>query len=265
MPRSFASGSFIFSLFHFFICRNYTTNAGFSKLFQQINCIFRNKGKIIGNTFFILTDRKAGHMKKIVKWGFILFLTYAFTAGYGTYRQVATAEGIAGKIIRFHIIANSDTAADQELKLKVRDAIGSYMQQKLSKATDISQSRQVIRENLREIEAQAHQAIAAEGFSYPVKAELKKTDFPEKTYGDYTFQAGRYEALEVVIGNGEGHNWWCVMYPNLCFFNSTYEVVDQKAEESLEHVLTREEYKSLMEQKNYKVKFALLEWIMEKF
>ena len=204
-------------------------------------------------------------MKKIVKWSLILFLTYVFTAGYGTYRQAAIAEGIAGKIIRFHVIANSDTASDQELKLKVRDAIGSYMQQKLSKATDISQSRQVIKKNLRKIENQARQVIAAEGCSYPVKAELKITDFPEKTYGDYTFQAGRYEALEVVIGNGEGHNWWCVMYPNLCFFNSTYEVVDQKAEESLGHVLTQAEYKSLIEKKNYKVKFAFLEWIMEKF
>jgi len=70
------------------------------------------------------------------------------------------------------------------------------------------------------------------------------------------FRAGNYEALEVTIGEGSGHNWWCVMYPNLCFFNSTYEVVDEEAEKSLERVLTPEEYKSLMENKDYEVKFA---------
>ena len=85
-------------------------------------------------------------------------------------------------------------------------------------------------------------------------------DFPEKTYGPYTFQAGNYEALEVVIGEGEGHNWWCVMYPNLCFFNSTYEVVDAEAEKSLEQILTPEEYQSLMEDKNYEIKFAFLDF-----
>ena len=112
-------------------------------------------------------------------------------------------------------------------------------------------------ENLSAIEEQAEKVISEEGYTYTVSARLANTDFPEKTYGPYTFQAGNYEALEVTIGNGEGHNWWCVMYPNLCFFNSTYEVVDEEAEKSLERVLTPEEYKSLMEDKNYQVKFAI--------
>ena len=96
-----------------------------------------------------------------------------------------------------------------------------------------------------------------------MQASLTVTDFPEKTYGDYTFPAGKYEALEVVIGDGGGHNWWCVMYPNLCFFNSVYEVVDDEAKASLQRALTPEEYKSLMENKNYEVKFALLEKVKE--
>ncbi|MCI9532679.1 MAG: stage II sporulation protein R [Lachnospiraceae bacterium] len=204
-------------------------------------------------------------MKNILKIGLILMITYVFAMEYGVCKQEAIAEGIAGKIIRFHVVANSDGPIDQELKLKVRDAVGVYMQEKLSGITDISKSRLVIKENLGEIENQARKVLEEEGCGYPVRAELKVTEFPEKTYGQYTFQAGEYEALELVIGSGKGHNWWCVMYPNLCFFNSVYQVVGQEAEKSLERVLTQEEYESLMEQKNYKVKSALWEWVMDKF
>ena len=203
-------------------------------------------------------------MKKIILAAAV-FLT-AFLILYG-YRQDASrnmAEEIAGKIIRFHVRANSDTQLDQELKLKVRDAIGACMQPVLSEVSGIQESRQAIHKNLSRIEREAEQVIQSEGFDYPVKAELAKVDFPEKTYGSYTFPAGKYEALEVVIGEGKGHNWWCVMYPNLCFFNSVYEVVDEEAEKSLERALTQEEYKSLMEHKNYEVRFALVDWIKEK-
>ncbi len=178
-------------------------------------------------------------------------------------RKQRMTEEIAQKVIRFHVLANSDTQTDQELKLKVRDAIGSYMQPRLSGISDIDKSRRVIQKNLPQITETAEKIIAREGYTYDVKASLKVTDFPQKTYGDYTFPEGRYEALEVVIGNGRGHNWWCVMYPNLCFYNSVYEVVDEEAEKSLQRTLTPEEYKSLMEGKDYKVRFALLERIQE--
>lgn len=190
------------------------------------------------------------------------FLVLAVTAiivavGANQYQQHKMTEEIADKIIRFHILANSDSEEDQQLKLKVRDAIGTFMQPKLSDVSDIEESRKIVTENLSAIEEQAEKVIAEEGYTYTVSAKLAQADFPEKSYGPYTFQAGNYEALEVTIGNGEGHNWWCVMYPNLCFFNSTYEIVDEEAEKSLERALTPEEYKSLMENKNYEVKFAL--------
>ena len=185
--------------------------------------------------------------------------------GLWQHRQQGMTEEIAGKIIRFHVRANSDAKADQELKLKVRDAVGAYMQPKLSGISDIAQSRKVVKDNLKQIEQVASGIIASEGYTYGVNALVAVTEFPEKTYGDYTFPAGDYEALEVIIGEGEGHNWWCVMYPNLCFFNSAYEVVDSEAEKSLKRALTQEEYKGLMEGKNYKVKFALAERIRELF
>ncbi len=178
-------------------------------------------------------------------------------------RQERMTEEIAAKVIRFHVLANSDSKADQDLKLKVRDAVGRFMQPRLYGISDIGASRKAVTDNLDGIEETAKKVIAHEGYTYDVTASLVVTDFPEKTYGDYTFPAGSYEALEVVIGEGGGHNWWCVMYPNLCFYNSVYAVVDDEAKASLQQALTPEEYQSLMEGKNYKVRFALVEKVKE--
>ena len=198
-----------------------------------------------------------------MKTGTILIIAAISCCMMWQCRRQRMTEEIADKVIRFHVLANSDTQKDQELKLKVRDAIGSYMQPKLSRISNIVKSRQVIQKNLPQITETAEKIIAREGYTYDVRASLKVTDFPQKTYGDYTFPEGRYEALEVVIGDGKGHNWWCVMYPNLCFYNSVYEVVDEEAEKSLQRALTPEEYESLMEEKNYQVRFALLERVQE--
>ena len=161
------------------------------------------------------------------------------------------------KVLRFHVLANSDEERDQDLKLKVRDAVGSFMAEQLKNADTIEQSRQIVNSNLEEICAQAQNVVEQEGYDYPVSAALVRTDFPEKTYGQYTFPAGNYEALRVVIGEGEGHNWWCVMYPNLCFSGSMYSV-DEASGETLRQVLMEEEYRAVMEEGNYKVRFKIL-------
>ncbi len=203
-------------------------------------------------------------MKKAIHTAILLAALLIGLFGYRQYKAHVLAEEIAGKIIRFHVRANSDAELDQELKLKVRDAIGSCMQPLLSGVGDIEKSRKIIKASLPKIERTAEETIAAQGFSYPVTASLATVEFPQKTYGSYTFPAGLYEALEVVIGEGKGQNWWCVMYPNLCFYNSVYEVVGKDAEKSLERALTKEEYESLMENKNYEIKFAFLDWLKEK-
>ncbi|MEG1947536.1 MAG: stage II sporulation protein R [Lachnospiraceae bacterium] len=192
----------------------------------------------------------------------IIFLVGIVLICVGEYdKKTKMTNEIAEKIIRFHVLANSDTEEDQQLKLEVRDAIGMLMQPKLSGISDITRSREIVTDNLKEIEEKAETVIASKGYTYPVSARLAQTKFPEKTYGTYTFPKGTYEALEVVIGEGEGHNWWCVMYPNMCFFNSTYDVVEEEAEKSLGKILTKEEYKSLVEEKDYEVKFAFLDFL----
>lgn len=173
-------------------------------------------------------------------------------------RQQSLQQGIAEKILRFHVLAASDTKEDQELKLKVRDAVGVYMEEELADALNKSESEELVRLHLGEIEAVAEQTIKEAGYDYPVTASLAYVEFPEKTYGTYVFPAGTYEALEVVIGEGKGHNWWCVMYPNLCFSGSVYEVVDEEAEERLREVLSTEEYEAVFSSGNVKVEWKSL-------
>lgn len=178
-------------------------------------------------------------------------------------RQQSLQQGIAEKILRFHVLAASDTKEDQELKLKVRDAVGVYMEEELADALNKSESEELVRLHLGEIEAVAEQTIKEAGYDYPVTASLAYVEFPEKTYGAYVFPAGTYEALEVVIGEGKGHNWWCVMYPNLCFSGSVYEVVDEEAEEKLREVLSTEEYEAVFSSGNVRVEWKSLAFFKE--
>ena len=178
-------------------------------------------------------------------------------------RQQSLQQGIAEKILRFHVLAASDTKEDQELKLKVRDAVCVYMEEELADALNKSESEELVRLHLGEIEAVAEQTIKEAGYDYPVTASLAYVEFPEKTYGAYVFPAGTYEALEVVIGEGKGHNWWCVMYPNLCFSGSVYEVVDEEAEERLREVLSTEEYEAVFSSGNVRVEWKSLAFFKE--
>ena len=191
---------------------------------------------------------------------FFLF-SIACIAGLRYEQRLEMQKGIAEKIIRFHVIANSDTKADQDLKLAVRDAVGIKMSGLLKDAADRSRSEAVIRKNMEDMKQTAEKVIAERGYDYDVDICLTDTDFPVKTYGAYTFPAGNYEALEIVIGAGKGHNWWCVMYPNMCFSDTMYEVIDEKAETSLQEVLTQEEYDSIIEDSDYKIQFKYLSFL----
>lgn len=168
---------------------------------------------------------------------------------------------ISEKVLRFHVLANSDDEADQNLKLAVRDAVGSYMQKKLAGVDDLEECEQIVNGNLDQIREVAAETIAQNGYDYDVTAELEYTSFPVKSYGSYTFPAGEYEALRVVIGEGKGHNWWCVMYPNMCFSGSMYEVMDEQAGEKLREVLTTEEYEKVLAEGNYQIQLKYFSFL----
>ncbi|MCD7922623.1 MAG: stage II sporulation protein R [Clostridiales bacterium] len=169
-------------------------------------------------------------------------------------------QGISDKILRFHVLANSDSSEDQALKLKVRDEVGSYLSVMLSDAASMEESEEIALENLDEIEQIASEVIREEGYDYDVAVSLENCRFPEKTYGIYTFPSGNYEALRVVIGDGDGQNWWCVLYPNLCFSGSMY-AVDEASGEKLSVELTDEEYAAILENGDYEVSFKILKFM----
>ena len=207
-------------------------------------------------------NRKKLYLKRALFYGMLLLLL-VFTADSAkkAYEGRRMQEDIAEKILRFHVRANSDGEADQALKLKVRDAVGKEMGELLQDAKTAEESSRIAREHFPEIIHIAKEVIRQEGYDYPVEVKLSSVEFPVKTYGSYTFPAGTYQALEVIIGAGMGHNWWCVMYPNMCFQGSMYEVIDEKAETSLQEVLTQEEYDSIIEDSDYKIQFKYLSFL----
>lgn len=178
----------------------------------------------------------------------------------GTIRTELLQQGISEKILRFHILANSDSGEDQALKLKVRDAVGTYLAEALAEAASLEESTAIVEERITGIEQVAAAVIEEEGYQYSVDASLENCEFPEKTYGEYTFPAGEYQALRLVIGEGGGHNWWCVMYPNICFSGSMYQV-DEESGEKLQAELTNEEYAAILHSGDYKVRFGILKFM----
>lgn len=165
-----------------------------------------------------------------------------------------TQEHMAEEVLRFHVLANSDSKEDQNLKMKVKDTVVSWMEEEMD-TESLEQTKAFICSHLPQIEALAEETIQKEGYSYPVRASLEWTVFPEKTYGDITFPAGTYEALRIQIGEAKGHNWWCVLYPSLCFIDSVHAVVPEKGKKQLEHVLTEEEYEMVTATSKFKIKW----------
>ena len=137
-------------------------------------------------------------------------------------------------IIRFHVIANSDSDEDQKLKFKVRNRVLAKVQNALEGSSSASRTRAYIEENLEEIEACALQCIRSEGYDYKVKARIGVTAIPAKQYDDVYFPAGSYEALTITIGEGKGQNWWCVVFPPLCLVDAREGGYEEMFDEDLQ-------------------------------
>lgn len=168
---------------------------------------------------------------------------------------------LADKVLRFHVLAESDSAYDQHMKLMVRDEIGAMLAEQLDGIDSLAACEKKVAALLPQIERTAEETLRKAGCTAAVTASLEQADFPVKRYGDYTFPAGSYEALRVKIGEGEGQNWWCVMYPNMCFADSVYEEVGDQEEEALRRVLSGEEYEAVLAAGDYQVKFKYLTFL----
>ena len=154
-------------------------------------------------------------------------------------------KGIAQNVIRLHVKANSNSTKDQLLKLHVRDAVISDLQNCLKKSTSRKAAEQMLISRLADIRQTAEKQLRKEGSFYTVKIALSDRLFPQKKYGDMTFPAGIYRAICIEIGHAEGHNWWCVLFPSLCFVDETTATVPKESKKKLKKSLTKEEYKLL--------------------
>lgn len=168
-------------------------------------------------------------------------------------KQASMQKELARQVFRFHVLANSDSKEDQELKMKVKEEVLNYMKQELPDSDSVTTTKAWASTHTEEIEQVAMEVIEEEGYPYSVTAKVTTCDFPDKTYGDITFPAGEYEALRVEIGKAQGQNWWCVLYPNLCFYDAVHAVVPNKGKEDLKKVLEEDTYEMVTATTRFKI------------
>ncbi|MGI6176485.1 MAG: stage II sporulation protein R [Christensenellales bacterium] len=181
-------------------------------------------------------------MKKILPLLMLVLLTLI-----GCANREDTQEAVNHDVLRLHVVANSDSDEDQQVKLAVRDAVLLYMED--IHPADAQQAYGAVANDLDALTRVAQDVLQEQGLAYDAKMEIGQFDFPAKTYQDITYPAGKYDALRVVLGEGKGQNWWCVMFPPLCFLDVTI-TPEQTEKPEMEGMLDSEitiEYESIFE------------------
>ena len=191
-------------------------------------------------------------MKKICVLAGIL-ISLVVTGIVVNAKQSQMQEDLAKEVFRFHVLANSDSDEDQALKMQVKEAVIAYMQEEIPESDSVETTKEWARSHLGAIVNLAKAVIREEGYDYPVMAEVTTCDFPDKTYGDITFPSGRYEALRIEIGEANGQNWWCVLYPNLCFIDAVHAVVPEEGKKDLKKVLQEDTYEMVTATSRFKI------------
>lgn len=199
------------------------------------------------------------NLKMVIILSFLLFL-YTSVCAISYAQNIST--DIANSVFRLHVLANSDKEEDQNLKYKVRDNLLNYMNSICKNTTSKEEAILIVEKNKDTFEKIAKDTIKEEGYSYSVKINIGNFEFPTKTYGDISLPAGYYDALRVEIGEAKGQNWWCVMFPPLCFVDISSGVVPEESKELMEENLTEEEFALISNQSENEIqfKFKLLEF-----
>lgn len=201
-------------------------------------------------------------VKLVIILSLLLFL-YTTVCAISYAQNVST--DIANSVFRLHVIANSDSKEDQDLKYKVRDNLIEYMNKICSNCSSKEEAINLVTEHQNEFKQIAIDTINNNGYSYDVNINIGNFEFPTKNYGDISLPAGYYDALRVEIGEAKGQNWWCVMFPPLCFVDITSGIVPDESKEQLENTLSEEEYALVSEDSNPQIefKFKILEFFNE--
>ncbi len=177
----------------------------------------------------------------------------------------AVSEDIEKSVFRLHVIANSDSKEDQNLKYIVRDGILDYINKLSANCSSKEEVILLANENKEELYNIAKKIIEENGYNYDVNISIGNFEFPTKTYGDISFPAGNYDALRVEIGEAKGQNWWCVMFPPLCFVDVTSGIVPDESKQTIKDNLSNEEYDLISDSNSpdIKFKFSLIEFFKE--
>jgi stage II sporulation protein R len=192
-------------------------------------------------------------MKRLHKWELALLLGLCAALLWGAW-SAQQQEELSRKMIRLHVIAHSDSTEDQALKLQVRDAVLDYATAVLQRSADMAAAQQELQRELPRIESIARAAVTAEGYDYGVTASLGQAEFPLKEYEGFSLPAGEYTALRLVIGEGAGQNWWCVVFPPLCTAAAC-----EFDETALAAGLSEEDIALITESEGYVLKFRTME------
>ncbi len=190
----------------------------------------------------------------------ILTVELAFLAAFiitcvvGTMSFASACEEIRSSVLRMHVVANSDSDEDQCLKLKVRDAVLEAGKEYFDNSESAAQAEEKLVPVKDELEWVAKKVVEENGYDYDVKVNIGNAYFPTKTYdGDVTLPAGEYEAVNVIIGSGQGHNWWCVMFPPMC-------LPAAESDTELNEVLSEREYEIVKSNPKFEPRFKIVEW-----
>ncbi len=208
------------------------------------------------NTKLIKTKK----FKMIFILSFLLFL-YTTICAF-SYAQETSSE-ISESVLRLHVLANSNSAEDQALKYKVRDSLLEYMNKLCKDITSKEEAIEIVNSHLTEFKTIAENTIKLNNYNYEVNVQTGNFEFPTKTYGDISLPAGNYDALRVEIGEAKGQNWWCVMFPPLCFIDVTSGVVPDESKEILKDNMNEEDFALVSENDSHsdiKFKFKILEF-----
>ena len=191
----------------------------------------------------------------IVSVAFLLLSAYSYVN--------AVSNNLADSVFRLHVIANSDSEEDQNLKYKVRDSLIGYMNTLTNDMNTKDEVIEIAHEHIDDFKEIAQNVVKENGYNYEVNVEIGNLSFPTKTYGDISFPSGFYDALKVEIGKAEGQNWWCVMFPPLCFVDVSSGVVPEESKENLEANLGDEEYSIISDSEENgftSIKFKIIEF-----
>lgn len=195
---------------------------------------------------------------KILTVELAVLTAFIITCVVSTMSFASACEDIRSSVLRMHVVANSDSEEDQCLKLKVRDAVLEAGKEYFDNSESAAQAEEKLIPVKDELEKVAQKVVEENGYDYDVKVNIGNAYFPTKTYdGEVTLPAGEYEAVNVIIGSGQGHNWWCVMFPPMC-------LPAAESDTELDEVLSEREYEIVKSNPKFEPRFKIVEWY-EKF